>query len=254
MKILNEKGLMHFASSGVPADKEGYLHKKGEINKGFQKRWFVLKGNLLFYYERKGDRDPLGVIILEGCTIELAEDADNFMFMINFAASGSRTYFLSAHSQQAMESWMKALSCAGYEYMKLMVSELQNKLKEVSENADSNIVHSADRDSKILGRMYLDTSVSSTDSRGYSKSPRSSKSSNWSVDRRTNPFNDLDLTAEQDPGDAFRNMSSVSSVEMVTWSLLGVHTFKEMHEFSRQQIEEYSAEWKKTVLNKASGT
>ncbi|RUS83627.1 hypothetical protein EGW08_008595, partial [Elysia chlorotica] len=127
------------------------------------------------------------------------EDVKNFMFMINFATYGSRTYCLSAHSQDSMESWMKALSCAGYEYMKLMVSELQNKLKEVSENADSNIVQSADRDSKILGRMYLDSSASSVDSRSYSnRSPRSSKSSNWS---RTNPFNDLDLSAEQDPGD-----------------------------------------------------
>ena len=250
MKILNEKGLMHFASSGAPADKEGYLEKKGELNKGFQKRWFVLKGNLLFYYERKGDRDPSGMIVLEGCTIELAEDVKNFMFMINFAATGVRNYCLSAHSQESMESWMKALSCAGYEYMKLMVSELQNKLKEVSENADSNIVQSADRDSKILGKMYLDTSASSVDCRIHNnKSPLSSKCSNWS---RTNPFNDLDLSGEQDPGDAFRNMSSVSTIEVVTWSLLGVHTFKEMHEFSRQQVEEYSAERKKDVLDKGT--
>lgn len=252
MKILNEKGLMHFANSGAPADKEGYLEKKGDLNKGFQKRWFVLKGNLLFYYERKGDKDPLGMIVLEGCTIELAEDVKNFMFMINFSSSGSRTYCLSAHSQDLMESWMKALSCAGYEYMKLMVSELQNKLREVSENADSNIVRSADRDSKLLGRMYLDSPTSSMDGRSRnSKSPRSSKSSNWS---RTNPFNDLDLSAEHDPGDAFRNMSSVSNAEVVTWSLLGVHTFKEMHEFSRQQVEEYSAEWKAEMLNKGTAS
>ena len=125
MKILNEKGLIHFANSGAPADKEGFLRKKGELNKGLQKRWFVLKGNLLFYYENKGEKEPIGVIILEGCTIELAEDTDNYMFMINFASSGLRTYCLSAHSQESMEGWMKALSCAGYEYVKLMVSDLQ---------------------------------------------------------------------------------------------------------------------------------
>ena len=28
----------------------------------------------MFYFERKTDREPIGVIILEGCTIELAED------------------------------------------------------------------------------------------------------------------------------------------------------------------------------------
>ena len=34
----------------------------------------MLRGNLLFYSERQGDREPLGVIILEGCTVELAEE------------------------------------------------------------------------------------------------------------------------------------------------------------------------------------
>lgn len=67
MKI-NEKNLTAFAIT-PPVDLEGYLSKRGEVNKSWQKRWFVLKGNLLFYFERKGDREPLGVIILEGCTI-----------------------------------------------------------------------------------------------------------------------------------------------------------------------------------------
>lgn len=82
MKI-NEKTLLTFANS-KPVDKEGYLMKRGEgekkiymenskistlidsktsqqpnnlfptVNKAFQKRWFVLKGNLLFYFEKRG--------------------------------------------------------------------------------------------------------------------------------------------------------------------------------------------------------
>ncbi|CAG5115551.1 unnamed protein product [Candidula unifasciata] len=233
MKILNEKGLAHFATSGAPADKQGYLHKKGELNKGFQKRWFVLKGNLLFYYEKKGSKDPLGVIILEGCTIELAEDVDNFMFMINFAASGSRTYCLSAHSQEAMESWMKALSCAGYEYMRLMVLELQSKLQEISSNADANLFVNADRDSRILGRVYGEVADDAS-------LRTSAKSLTLAVPnkQRVNPFNNLDLSGEHDPGDAFRPMLKVPAVEIVTWSLLGLHTFAEMHEFVKQQIDE----------------
>lgn len=68
MKI-NDKNLCAFATSSTPVDREGWLSKKGEINKAFQRRWFVLKGNLLFYFEKKADKEPLGVIILEGCTI-----------------------------------------------------------------------------------------------------------------------------------------------------------------------------------------
>lgn len=67
MKI-NEKNLSMFATA-PPFDLEGFLNKRGEVNKSWQRRYFVLKGNLLFYFEKKGEREPLGVIILEGCTI-----------------------------------------------------------------------------------------------------------------------------------------------------------------------------------------
>lgn len=106
------------------------------MNKAFQKRWFVLKGNLLFYFERKGDKDPIGVIVLEGCTVELAESADAYTFELGFQGSGSRTYVIAATTQEEMESWMKAITCAGYDYMRLMVAELQRQLDEV--NIDQN--------------------------------------------------------------------------------------------------------------------
>ena len=73
MKI-NEKTLVSYCLSNTPCDREEWLVKRGEVNKAFQRRWCVLRGNLLFYSERQGDKEPLGVIILEGCTVELAEE------------------------------------------------------------------------------------------------------------------------------------------------------------------------------------
>ena len=130
MKI-NEKNLAAFAASGNQVDKEGYLMKKGEGHKSYCKRWFVLKGNLLFYFEKKSDREPIGVIILEGSTIELAESEmdEHFCFKIVFP---SRSYLLSAESHDVMEQWMKSLACASYDYIKLMASELQRQLNELS--------------------------------------------------------------------------------------------------------------------------
>ncbi|XP_069668640.1 sesquipedalian-1-like [Periplaneta americana] len=132
MKI-NEKNLAAFASSATPVDREGWLVKRGEVNKGYQKRWFLLKGNLLFYFEKRGDKEPVGVIVLEGCTIELAEDEEQFGFKIVFHGTGNRSYTLGAESQESMEQWMKALACASYDYMKLMVAELQRQLDEMEE-------------------------------------------------------------------------------------------------------------------------
>ena len=129
---LNDKHLSAFANGTAPVDKEGFLSKRGETNRSFQKRWFVLKGNLLFYYEKRGDREPIGVIILEGCTVELSESSDAFTFELVFQGSGSRTYVLSADTQNDMEDWMKAIACAGYDFMKLMVLELQRQLDDLT--------------------------------------------------------------------------------------------------------------------------
>ncbi|XP_058176207.1 probable serine/threonine-protein kinase DDB_G0272282 [Anopheles ziemanni] len=127
---LNEKNLCMFATT-PPVDLEGWLNKRGELNRSWQRRWFVLKGNLLFYFEKRGDKEPLGMIILEGCTVELAEDSEQYCFQIIFHGPHNRTYFLSTESQSNMEQWMKALTCAGYDYMKMMVAELQRQLYEI---------------------------------------------------------------------------------------------------------------------------
>lgn len=133
MKI-NEKNLAAFATTPTGIDKEGWLIKRGEVNKAFQKRYFILKGNLLFYFEKKGEKEPIGVVILEGCTIELAEDEGQFGFKIVFHGQGNRTYILEAESQESMEQWMKALASASFDYIKLMVTELQRQLDEMEVN------------------------------------------------------------------------------------------------------------------------
>nr|ACO15210.1 FAM109A [Caligus clemensi] len=133
MKI-NDRTLSNYAGSPEGFDKDGILWKRGEVNKNFQKRYFVLKGNLLFYFEKKGDKEPLGLIVLEGCTIELAEEEqEKFAFKIVFHGEGRRSYILGTESQEMLEEWMKLLACAPYDYMKLMVLELQQQLQELEE-------------------------------------------------------------------------------------------------------------------------
>lgn len=63
--------------------------------------------------------------------LELAEESEQYCFQIIFHGPNNRTYYLSTESQSNMEQWMKALTCAGYDYMKLMVAELQRQLDEI---------------------------------------------------------------------------------------------------------------------------
>ncbi|KAH8404985.1 hypothetical protein KR215_008252 [Drosophila sulfurigaster] len=166
MKI-NEKNLCVFAKA-PPYDMEGFLNKRGEINRAFQRRYFVLKGNLLFYFETRIDKEPLGLIIVEGCTIELSveTDMDNYCFEIAF--NGNRTYVLAADTQESMEAWMKALTCAGYEYKRIIVAELQRQLQEIEESRHSMAFNPAGL-----------TLSAETDTTGKPKPPP----------RRQNPFN-----------------------------------------------------------------
>ncbi|XP_021362193.1 sesquipedalian-1-like [Mizuhopecten yessoensis] len=195
MKI-NEKSLVKFASSGAPADKEGPLLKRGELNKGFQKRWFVLKGNLFFYYERRMDKEPIGVVVLEGCTIELAENTDGFTFQIVFPGSHSRTYTLAADTQEEMEAWMKVLACASYDYMKLMVADLQQQIEEMNSETQQRLVEQAKRDSKMVHTHYQKISFSDPGDSNFSdllgltlEEEPSNVTQGRITNQRFNPFN-----------------------------------------------------------------
>nr|XP_023835017.1 sesquipedalian-2-like [Salvelinus alpinus] len=97
---LNKCSVAHYATCGSPPDMMGFLFKKGEWNTAYHRRWFILKGNMLFYFEECESQEPNGIIVLEGCTI-------------------------AAKNQAAMESWMKAVSRASFGYMRLVVWELE---------------------------------------------------------------------------------------------------------------------------------
>lgn len=65
---------------------------------------------------------------------ELSEEDEPYSFNVTFHGPGDRTYTLSAEDQDSMESWMKAISSASYDYMKVMVTELQKQVDELTGN------------------------------------------------------------------------------------------------------------------------
>ncbi|XP_010134377.1 PREDICTED: sesquipedalian-1-like [Buceros rhinoceros silvestris] len=110
---LNERSLAFYATCDSPADNAGFLYKRGERHTAYHRRWFVLKGNMLFYFEERESREPVGVIVLEGCNVELCDSAEEFTFAIRFGGAKSRTYVLALEQQLEEMRWGPAGGCGG---------------------------------------------------------------------------------------------------------------------------------------------
>ena len=64
--------------------------------------------------------------------VELSEENEAYSFNLAFHGPGDRTFALSAESQESMEDWMKAITCASYDFMKVVVAELQKQVDELT--------------------------------------------------------------------------------------------------------------------------
>uniref|UniRef100_A0A8C3LVW6 Rho GTPase-activating protein 24 n=1 Tax=Chrysolophus pictus TaxID=9089 RepID=A0A8C3LVW6_CHRPC len=99
--------------------KLGWLKKQRSIVKNWQQRYFVLRGQQLYYYKDEDDTKPQGCLSLQGSTIkEVAsnpEEGGKFIFEIIPGLSGDQnragqdTCVLMASSQSDMEEWVKSI-------------------------------------------------------------------------------------------------------------------------------------------------
>ncbi|ORX54949.1 PH domain-like protein [Hesseltinella vesiculosa] len=91
---------------------EGYLLKLGR-NKGWQKRWFVLRTDTLAYYENNKEYSPHRIIplthIIDSLEIDAISKSKQYCFKIIIP---KRNYVLCASTESDMESWLDALSVA----------------------------------------------------------------------------------------------------------------------------------------------
>lgn len=166
MKI-NEKDLADLALGHIragapptlPVTKEGWLYKRGKLNRTFKKRWCILRGNIFFYYEKypnpnSDSHTPIGFIVLEGCRVEMATiETELHAFQIIFSAAYSesssssngsskytpgRIYVLGSHEQEVVEDWMKAVHRSSHEYMRAVVAALEISRDELRASAKAN--------------------------------------------------------------------------------------------------------------------
>ncbi|NWY29744.1 RHG22 protein, partial [Pheucticus melanocephalus] len=99
----------------------GWLKKQRSIMKNWQQRWFVLRGDQLFYYKDEEETKPQGGFSTAGQVVELGKRLEGHTIspLARFSPSGAgdrekmpanhEAFLLMANSQNEMEDWVKAI-------------------------------------------------------------------------------------------------------------------------------------------------
>ncbi|XP_061657109.1 rho GTPase-activating protein 24 isoform X2 [Syngnathoides biaculeatus] len=97
----------------------GWLRKQGGFVKTWHNRWFVLRGDQLFYYKDEDESKSLGAIFLPGNKVtehpSSGDEAGKYLFEVLPGGDRERmttnheTYLLMASTQNDMEDWVKTI-------------------------------------------------------------------------------------------------------------------------------------------------
>lgn len=104
-------------SALVKPEKDGFLTKQGGSIKTWKKRWFVLKGDTIYYFKTPKDTEQTGEIKLEPTSACNSEPAMNkvagkkkkYYFSV---ATTQRTFLMFTESEETMKQWVDKISQA----------------------------------------------------------------------------------------------------------------------------------------------
>jgi len=97
--------------------RQGYLWKLGggqETGSKWNRRWFVLRDNVLMYFQAPRDflgfRDkPNGVVLLDEANVRLRDEKTARPFTFVLSHAGGESVVLAAESEKEMHEWMQAV-------------------------------------------------------------------------------------------------------------------------------------------------
>lgn len=108
--------------------KEGYLLKKGVFNVSWQRRYFILKDCVLYYYKTMGDAKERGNISIDGCHItSVSEDKYDKTLCFDISSPATnRVFALHADTPLELKEWINILQLSSEYLTKLREAKFKN--------------------------------------------------------------------------------------------------------------------------------
>ena len=111
------QGISEVDITALLQPRQGYLWKLGggqETGSKWNRRWFVLRDNVLMYFQAPRDflsfRDkPNGVVLLDEANVRLRDDKAARPFTFVLSHPGGESVVLAAESEKEMHEWMQAV-------------------------------------------------------------------------------------------------------------------------------------------------
>lgn len=95
-----------------PPDKDGWLTKQGGSIKTWKRRWFVLKGQNIYYFKTNKDTTLTGCIDLDPESFVKEEPAAKKKKNMFSVGTKKRIFFIAAESPEEMNSWIETIKSA----------------------------------------------------------------------------------------------------------------------------------------------
>eukprot|EP00727_Mastigamoeba_balamuthi_P009613 m51a1_g5274 hypothetical protein (494) ;mRNA; r:153597-156304 len=111
-KNMSEKAQLGVSVMSLqPPDKEGWATKQGGSIKTWKKRWFILKGNRLWYFKGKTDTEAKGYIELEPTTVvrDESKKRKNMFSVQARGPKGRRMFLICPDTLPEVAEWVEAI-------------------------------------------------------------------------------------------------------------------------------------------------
>ncbi|OQR93420.1 protein kinase [Achlya hypogyna] len=138
--------------TATDVSREGYLWKKGTRLKQMKKRFYLLKGNFLYYYTAQEDTRPKGVVFISGRYVEARANAvmeKQGFFEIEMSTEkgdDADKRFLYAKSKEDAEAWVADLKKAT---CKLSIDEYYALGRELGRGRFSRVLEATHRTKQV---------------------------------------------------------------------------------------------------------